>query len=158
MRCGTIRRTLCANKRPNCSRHVAQKAQCARPRCAKAPSRRTGHGRRPCLAKGARASEDEATVACRKGGMYPTFDSAAGSGEIPVFFGILPYLILKVTWFDSASGYIGAREGRADRSRENRNQTIKCRTEIKQSKSHKYHFPIPLVFSIKTIKTPGKSR
>ena len=34
-RCGTIRRALCANKRPNCSRHVAQKAQCARPRCAK---------------------------------------------------------------------------------------------------------------------------
>ena len=29
-----------------------------------------------------------ATVACQKGGMYPTFDSAAGSGEIPVFFGI----------------------------------------------------------------------
>ena len=40
---------------------------------------------------------DEATVACQKGGMYPTFDSAAGSGEIPVFFGILPYLILRVT-------------------------------------------------------------
>ena len=29
---------------------------------------------------------------------------------------------------------------------------------IKQSKSHKYHFPIPLVFRIKTIKIPGKSR
>ena len=51
----------------------------------------------PCLAKGARAPGDEATVACQKGGMYPTFDSAAGSGEIPVFFGILPYLILRVT-------------------------------------------------------------
>ena len=47
--------------------------------------------------KGARAPRDEATVACRTGGMYPTFDSAAGSGEIPVFFGILPYLILRVT-------------------------------------------------------------
>ena len=46
MRCGTIRRTLCANKRPNCSRHVAQKAQCARPRCAKAPSLRTVWPRR----------------------------------------------------------------------------------------------------------------
>ena len=44
-----------------------------------------------------RAPGDEATVACQKGGMYPTFDSAAGSGEIPVFFGILPYLILRVT-------------------------------------------------------------
>ena len=32
-----------------------------------------------------------------EGGMHPTFDSAAGSGEIPVFFGILPYLILRVT-------------------------------------------------------------
>ena len=30
-------------------------------------------------------------------GMYPTFDSAAGSGEIPVFFGMLPDLILRVT-------------------------------------------------------------
>ena len=29
---------------------------------------------------------------------------------------------------------------------------------IKQSKSHKYHFPIPLVFRIKTIKLPEKSR
>ena len=29
---------------------------------------------------------------------------------------------------------------------------------IKQSKSHKYHFPIPLVFRIKTIKIPEKSR
>ena len=57
MRCGTIRRTLCANKRPNCSRHVAQEAQCARPRCAKAPSRRTGHGGRPRLANVARARE-----------------------------------------------------------------------------------------------------
>jgi len=44
-----------------------------------------------------RAPGDEATVACQQGGMYPTFDSAAGSGEIPVFFGILPYLILRVT-------------------------------------------------------------
>ena len=43
-------------------------------------------------------------------------------------------------------------------SGENRNQTIKCRTQIKQSKSHEYHFPIPLVFRIKTIKIPGKSR
>ena len=93
-------------KRPNSSQHVAKEVQCARPRCAKAPSRRTGHGRRPCLAKGARAPGDEATVACQKGGMYPTFDSAAGSGEIPVFFGILPDLILRVTWFDSASGPI----------------------------------------------------
>ena len=30
--------------------------------------------------------------------------------------------------------------------------------KIKQSKSHEYHFPIPLVFRIKTIKIPGKSR
>jgi hypothetical protein len=29
---------------------------------------------------------------------------------------------------------------------------------IKQSKSHKYHYPIPLVYIIKTIKIPGKSR
>jgi hypothetical protein len=29
---------------------------------------------------------------------------------------------------------------------------------IKQSKSHKYHFPIPLVFRIKTIKIPGNGQ
>ena len=58
----------------------------------------------PVLGQRARAPGDEATVACQKGGMYPTFDSAAGSGEIPVFFGILPVLILRVTWFDSAAG------------------------------------------------------
>jgi hypothetical protein len=29
---------------------------------------------------------------------------------------------------------------------------------IKQSKSHKYHYPIPLVYIIKRIKIPGKSR
>ena len=56
--------------------------------------------------KGARAPRDQATVACRKGGMYPAFDSATRSGEIPVFFGIIPYLILRVTGFDSASGPI----------------------------------------------------
>ena len=60
----------------------------------------------PVLGQRARAPGDEATVACQKAGMYPTFDSAAGSGEIPVFFGILPYLILRVTRFDSASGPI----------------------------------------------------
>ena len=42
---------------------------------------------------------------------------------------------------------------------ENRNQTNQMpHTNIKQSKSHEYHFPIPLVFRIKTIKIPGKSR
>ena len=39
-----------------------------------------------------------------------------------------------------------------------KNQTIKRPGGIKQSKSHKYHYPIPLVFRIKTIKNPGKSR
>ena len=65
----------------------------------------------PCLAAfgmdSARTkTHGRATAACQKGGMYPTFDSAAGSGEIPAFFGILPYLILRVTGFDSASGPI----------------------------------------------------
>ena len=60
----------------------------------------------PVLGQRARAPGDEATVPCQKGGMYPTFDSAAGSGEIPVFFGIIPYLIVRVAGFDSASGPI----------------------------------------------------
>ena len=96
-------RALCAEKTKQLTAHGPVSTVCT---ASKAPRRRTGHGRRPCLAKGARAPGDEATVACQKGGMYPTFDSAAGSGEIPVFFGILPYLILRVTWFDSASGPI----------------------------------------------------
>ena len=37
-----------------------------RPRCAKAPSRRTGHGQRPCLAKGARAPETKPQLRARK--------------------------------------------------------------------------------------------
>ena len=47
-----------------------------------------------------------ATVACQKGGMYPTFDSAAGMGQIPLIPGFIPYLILRVAGFDSASGPI----------------------------------------------------
>ena len=42
------------------------------------------------------------------------------------------------------------------RAKESNNQ--KVWRGIKQSKSHKYHYPIPLVFRIKTIKNPGKSR
>ena len=42
------------------------------------------------------------------------------------------------------------------RAKESKNQKVWRR--IKQSKSHKYHYPIPLVFRIKTIKIPGKSR
>ena len=38
--------------------------------------------------------------------MYPTFDSAAGMGQIPLFPGLIPYLILRVAGFDSASGPI----------------------------------------------------
>ena len=65
----------------------------------------------PCLAAfgmdSARTkTHGRATAACQKGGMYPTFDPAAGSGEIPAFFGITPYLILRVAGFDSASGPI----------------------------------------------------
>ena len=38
-------------------------------------------------------------------GMYPTFDSAAGMGQIPLIPGFIPYLILRVAGFDSASGH-----------------------------------------------------
>ena len=47
-----------------------------------------------------------ATVACQKSGIYPRFDSAAGLGQIPLIPGQIPYLILRVTGFDSASGPI----------------------------------------------------
>jgi hypothetical protein len=40
------------------------------------------------------------------------------------------------------------------RAKESNNQ--KVWRGIKQSKSHKYHYPIPLVFRIKTIKNPGE--
>ena len=62
-------------------------------------------GARACP-KGARGQRDEATVACQKSGMYPTFDSAAGMGQIPLILGFIPYLILRVAGFDSASGPI----------------------------------------------------
>ena len=42
------------------------------------------------------------------------------------------------------------------RAKESNNQ--KVWRGIKQSKSHKYHYPIPLVFRIKLIKIPGNSR
>ena len=48
-------------------------------------------------------------VACQKSGIYPTFDSAARLGQIQLFGGIIPYLILsrlRVTGFDFASGPI----------------------------------------------------
>ena len=38
--------------------------------------------------------------------MYPRFDSAAGLGQIPLIPGQIPYLILRVTGLDSASGPI----------------------------------------------------
>ena len=38
--------------------------------------------------------------------IHPKFDSAAGLGQIPLTPGQIPYLILRVTGFDSASGPI----------------------------------------------------
>ena len=98
-------RALCAKKTKQLTARGPE-VQCARPRRAKAPSRRPGHGGRPRVAKGARAPRDEATVACQKSGMYPTFDSAAGMGQIPLIPGFIPYLILMVAGFDSAAGPI----------------------------------------------------
>ena len=43
---------------------------------------------------------------CQKSGIYPRFDSAAGLGQIPLISGQIPYLILRVTGLDSASGPI----------------------------------------------------
>ena len=62
--------------------------------------------RAPALARRVHAQRDEATVACQKSGMYPTFDSAAGMGQIPLIPGFIPYLILMVAGFDSAAGPI----------------------------------------------------
>ena len=156
MRCGTIRRTLCANKRPNCSRHVAHEAQCARPRCAKAPSRRTGHGGGPRLANVARARESGLQ------GDADTLHDAEDCRTCPN----IRHLILKCpNIHERAQLGLGSRYASSHpgdiwgwQAQSYGNQTIKCRTEIKQSKSHEYHFPIPLVFRIKTIKIPGKSR
>ena len=49
---------------------------------------------------------DAATVLGQKSGIYPRFDSAAGLGQIPLIPGQIPYLILRVTGLDSASGPI----------------------------------------------------
>ena len=60
-------RALREKKTINSSRHVAKEAQCARPRCAKAPSRRPGHGGCPSLANVAsRAGERSAGEVCRR--------------------------------------------------------------------------------------------
>ena len=154
MRCGTIRRTLCANKRPNCSRHVAQKAQCARPRCAKAPSLRTVWPRRvPALGQRCtRAGERSAPGGQRDAEIWIT-----RTAEL-----VLHHLILKCPKTHEGA-QLGLGRDMRHQARlapaENRNQTNQMpHTNIKQSKSHEYHFPIPLVFRIKTIKIPGKSR
>ena len=151
MRCGTIRRALCANKRPNCSRHVAQ---CARPRCAKAPSLRTVWPRRvPALGQRCtRAGERSAPGGQRDAEIWIT-----RTAEL-----VLHHLILKCPKTHEGA-QLGLGRDMRHQARlapaENRNQTNQMpHTNIKQSKSHEYHFPIPLVFRIKTIKIPGKSR
>ena len=60
----------------------------------------------------------------------------------------VPLSELGVSVCESESG--GAPAGKSNNQKGSR--------KIKQSKSHEYHFPIPLVFIIKTIKIPGKSR
>ena len=151
MRCGTIRRALCANKRPNSSRHVVQEAQCARPRCAKAPSLRTVW---PRLANVARA---------RESGLHQAASATPKSGlrGLPKL-SKHDHLILKCPKTHEGA-QLGLGRDMRHQARlapaENRNQTNQMpHTNIKQSKSHEYHFPIPLVFRIKTIKIPGKSR
>ena len=135
MRCGTIRRALCANKRPNSSRHVDQEAQCARPRCAKAPSLRTVWPRRvPALGQRCtRAGERSAGLfvcVTRTTRTCPNIrdlilkcTKTHGSAQL----GLRTQIDASSSW-----RYIGAREGRGPPG-ENRNQTIKCRTKIKQS-------------------------
>ena len=142
MRCGTIRHALCANKRPNSSRHVAQEAQCARPRCAKAPSRRPGHGgclrlaNVPHLARRRAAGErsagrvqkyidDVCHLTCpnirhlilNENAPRPTKGRNYG---LPAWAQIYASSSWRYIW---GSG----------RTRENRNQTIKCRTKVKES-------------------------
>ena len=61
---------------------------------------------RLCCCSSRLSRERGATVACQKSGIYPRFDSAAGLGQIPLIPGQIPYLILRVTGLDSASGPI----------------------------------------------------
>ena len=55
-----------------------------------------------------RETKVEATVACQKGGIIciPLLIPQPDRERYQFFFGILPDLILRVTWFDSASGPI----------------------------------------------------
>ena len=153
MRCGTIRRTLCANKRPNCSRHVAQKAQCARSRCAKAPSRRTGHGGGPRLANVARRGERSAGQrrnSASRGRLANLRSKHTSPDPHPPYTHERAQLGPRSRYVITSWRYMGLweRHGRIVIKQSNAAQ------RIKQSKSHEYHFPIPLVFEIKTIKIP----
>ena len=139
MRCGTIRRAHCANRRPSSSRHVAQKAQCARPSCAKAPSRRTGHGGCPRLANVVCAREravcrttagkcmTRTTRTCPK--MRQVILKCPNTHERAQ---LASRAGTQIPYASSSWRYMGLRKLRG-RTRENRNQTIKCRTKIKES-------------------------
>ena len=65
----------------------------------------TGSSRSP-RRSGIRVAPKSRAGCHRVSGMYPTFDSAAGMGQIPLIPGFIPYLILMVAGFDSAAGPI----------------------------------------------------
>jgi hypothetical protein len=121
-----IRRALCANKRPNSSRHVAQEAQCARSRCAKAPSRRPGHG--GCLRL---ANVPHARRRAREGERSLQRDSK-NIAHVPLNLPQHTSPDPKMPQ-DPRKGAIMAWARICVIIRENRNQTIKCRTKIKES-------------------------
>ena len=139
---------------------MAQKAQCARPRCAKAPSRRTGHGGCPRLANVARAREsglqgDPKICMTRTAELAQTLSRDPPNAPTPT-----KGAIRGPRYASSHRRYaLWAREGRPG---ESSNQTIKCRAKINQSNPTLIP-PIPSHPEIKSKQSksrenPGKCR
>ena len=124
-----IRRALCANKRPNSSRHVAQEAQCARPRCAKAPSRRPGHTAGACAWP---TFHTRAGARGRESGLCSLQCDSKNIAHVPLNLPQHTSPDPKMPQ-DPRKGAIMAWARICVIIRENRNQTIKCRTKIKES-------------------------
>ena len=128
-------RALCAEKTKQLTAHGPGSTVCTA-RCAKAPSRRTGLGGRPRLANVARARESGLQ------GYAETLhdaDCCRTCRNIPDLMLKCPntheraQLRLGSRYASSHPGDIWGWEAHTAHRGENRNQTIKCRTKIKQS-------------------------
>ena len=134
---------------------MVQEAQSARPRCAKAPSRRTGHGGCPRLANVARARESGLQA-----GSAPPKSGLRGLPKLSKH----DHLILKCPKTHEGA-QLGLGRDMRHQARlapaENRNQTNQMpHTNIKQSKIPRIPLSHPTRFQNQNnhLEIPGKSR